>query len=562
MGKHNGKARRKGLAVGKTLVNAAKKEGKNGGPASLLHTTDTTPAGNNMQSVIESNDLVEMMSMADLADREFAADKTTAVVVSSGTVAHIDTERAEKDRTAAEARHHLRIPRRPHWDTSTTPEQLDAAERALFLEWRRELAAIEQDELLTLTPFEKNLEVWRQLWRVLERSDIVVQVLDARDPLTYRSTDLEKYCRELNAAKSSLMLLNKADLLPENVRTAWADYFEEQGVDYLFWSARRATEAQQLEKEGLEPPIEYISDSRVRVLTGEELLDIFEQRAAVAVENAVRRGLPRTSRGDRYMIGLTGYPNVGKSSTINALFGSKKTAVAPTPGKTKHFQTLNMSDTLCLCDCPGLVMPRFARSKAEMVAAGVIPIDRLTDVKGPVGTVTKRVTRKQLENLYGVQFPKTTAADHVTAIELIAALAFSRGWLTASGAPDETKTGRKILKDYVDGKVLAWVPPPGSSDPRLFNGHEESVKKAKNGGGGVNGLRGNSSDEDGETSHEEEEEEELELDPADLELLADIEAEMGEGGQTGTKPTRPAYKFHGKKGSTKARGIVSVGGYL
>ena len=55
----------------------------------------------------------------------------------------------------------------------------------------------------------------------------------------------------------------------------------------------------------------------------------------------------------RFMVGLVGYPNVGKSSTINALFGSKKTAVAATPGKTKHFQTLNVAPTLCLCDCPG-----------------------------------------------------------------------------------------------------------------------------------------------------------------------------------------------------------------
>ena len=55
----------------------------------------------------------------------------------------------------------------------------------------------------------------------------------------------------------------------------------------------------------------------------------------------------------RLVVGLVGYPNVGKSSTINALFGSKKTAVAPTPGKTKHFQTLNVSASMCLCDCPG-----------------------------------------------------------------------------------------------------------------------------------------------------------------------------------------------------------------
>ena len=75
----------------------------------------------------------------------------------------------------------------------------------------------------------------------------------------------------------------------------------------------------------------------------------------------------------RLMVGLTGYPNVGKSSTINALFGSKKTAVAATPGKTKHFQTLNITERMTLCDCPGLVLPKFAASKAEMVAAGETP---------------------------------------------------------------------------------------------------------------------------------------------------------------------------------------------
>ena len=77
-------------------------------------------------------------------------------------------------------------------------------------------------------------------------------------------------------------------------------------------------------------------------------------------------------QSDRLTVGLTGYPNVGKSSTINALFGSKKTAVAPTPGKTKHFQTLNITDKMTLCDCPGLVLPRYAQSKSEMVAAGVL----------------------------------------------------------------------------------------------------------------------------------------------------------------------------------------------
>lgn len=59
-------------------------------------------------------------------------------------------------------------------------------------------------------------------------------------------------------------------------------------------------------------------------------------------------------------IGLTGYPNVGKSSVINAVLGKKKVGVASMPGKTKHFQTLKLTDVVTLCDCPGLVFPKIS----------------------------------------------------------------------------------------------------------------------------------------------------------------------------------------------------------
>jgi large subunit GTPase 1 len=86
---------------------------------------------------------------------------------------------------------------------------------------------------------------------------------------------------------------------------------------------------------------------------------------------------------DRLMVGMVGYPNVGKSSVINVLCGRKRVGVAAMPGKTKHFQTLNLegagSWSLCLCDCPGLVFPSFANSKAEMMCCGVLPIDTMKD---------------------------------------------------------------------------------------------------------------------------------------------------------------------------------------
>ena len=79
--------------------------------------------------------------------------------------------------------------------------------------------------------------------------------------------------------------------------------------------------------------------------------------------------------GERLVVGTVGYPNVGKSSVINVLAGHKKVGVASLPGKTKHFQTLNLGKEICLCDCPGLVFPSFANSKAEMMCCGVLPID-------------------------------------------------------------------------------------------------------------------------------------------------------------------------------------------
>jgi large subunit GTPase 1 len=67
---------------------------------------------------------------------------------------------------------------------------------------------------------------------------------------------------------------------------------------------------------------------------------------------------------EKIEIGMVGYPNVGKSSVINAVFGKKKVAVASMPGKTKHFQTLPLTDAVTLCDCPGLVFPRISSSEA------------------------------------------------------------------------------------------------------------------------------------------------------------------------------------------------------
>ena len=104
----------------------------------------------------------------------------------------------------------------------------------------------------------------------------------------------------------------------------------------------------------------------------------------------------------KLVVGLVGYPNVGKSSTINALIGEKKVSVSSTPGKTKHFQTIHLSPTLVLCDLPGLVFPQFATTKADLVCDGVLPIDQMREHTGPTTLVVKRIPKDVLEATYGL----------------------------------------------------------------------------------------------------------------------------------------------------------------
>ena len=74
--------------------------------------------------------------------------------------------------------------------------------------FRRGLAKMEEEDGMILTPYERNLEFWRQLWRCVERSDVLVQILDARDPEFYRCKDLERYIEQF-PDKRHVLLLNK-----------------------------------------------------------------------------------------------------------------------------------------------------------------------------------------------------------------------------------------------------------------------------------------------------------------------------------------------------------------
>ena len=160
-------------------------------------------------------------------------------------------------------------------------------------------------------------------------------------------------------------------------------------------------------------------DPRTRVLSVLELEELFIKSAPDLSSFTDETGKPPK----KLTVGLVGYPNVGKSSTINSLLGEKKVSVSSTPGKTKHFQTIHLSSSIVLCDCPGLVFPQFATTAAELVCDGVLPIDQLREYTGPVSLVVKRIPKAVFEGLYGLSFRERDAEEsdngHVTAEDLL-----------------------------------------------------------------------------------------------------------------------------------------------
>ncbi|XP_014588312.3 large subunit GTPase 1 homolog [Equus caballus] len=543
---------------------------------SWLHTSELNDGYDwgrlNLQSVTEQSSLDDFLATAELAGTEFVAEKLNIKFVHpearTGLLSFEESQRIKK--LHEKNKQFLCIPRRPKWNKNTSPEELKQAEKDNFLEWRRQLVWLEEEQKLILTPFERNLDFWRQLWRVIERSDIVVQIVDARNPLLFRCEDLERYVKEIDGEKENVILINKADLLTAEQRSAWATHFETQDVKVIFWSAlaeavqltgdskeqvngdaeeANATELENSSCDEAETPhddTEHLlggnSLSLSEVATSDEDDSEYEDcqeeededwqtcseedsnpgeeaggqdcRESCTVDSEAQgRKTPekrqihnfshlvskqelleifkhlhtgKKVKDGQLTVGLVGYPNVGKSSTINTIMGNKKVSVSATPGHTKHFQTLYVEPGLCLCDCPGLVMPSFVSTKAEMTCSGILPIDQMRDHVPPVSLVCQNIPRYVLEATYGINIIKPREDEDPcrppTSEELLTAYGYMRGFMTAHGQPDQPRSARYILKDYVNGKLLYCHPPPGRDPVTFQHQHQRFLENRMNGG--------------------------------------------------------------------------------
>ncbi len=252
--------------------------------------------------------------------------------------------------------------------------------------------------------------------------DLVIELLDARAPLSSRNPDID----ELGRGKARLVLLNKADLADEAANRVWEDYFRERGLVTVRADARRRADMR---------PIQTAVQTACR-----------EKK-----ERDLRRGIK--NRPVRAMV--VGIPNVGKSTFINSYAGRACARTGNKPGVTRGNQWIRLGKDVELLDTPGILWPKFEDEQVGMRLAMLGSVkDEVLGLEG--------LSLKLLEFLRG-RYPETLRERYQlsgTAMEgepvsLLMEIARIRNCLLKGSKPDGEKAARLVIDDFRSGRLGA-----------------------------------------------------------------------------------------------------------
>lgn len=247
--------------------------------------------------------------------------------------------------------------------------------------------------------------------------DIVIEVLDARIPVSSRNPDIDT----LGKNKSRLILLNKSDLADEKANQAWKEWFEKRGC--------------------------FVVEVNSRTGAGiREINHVVKEACREKIERDRKRGI--LNRPVRAMV--VGIPNVGKSTFINSYAKKACTKTGNKPGVTKGKQWIKLSREIELLDTPGILWPKFEDQSVglKLALTGSINDDILNieELAMEFIKIMKKDYPGVIEERYGIE----TSEDIVYNIEEIAKV---RGCLLKGGSYDTKKASRQIIDDFRNGKL-------------------------------------------------------------------------------------------------------------
>lgn len=300
------------------------------------------------------------------------------------------------------------------------------------VDWRHE----KKDDLFLKG---QSRRIWGELWKVVDCSDVVLHVIDARNVPGTRCTMIERHIRDNAPHKHLVFVLNKIDLVPNWVAKRWMGELAKDRPTIAFHA------------------------SMTHAFGKGALISLLRQFGKLHEDKK------------QISVGVLGYPNVGKSSVINTLISKKSCKVAPVPGETKIWQYITLFKRISLIDCPGVVVDSAGDTETDSVLKGVVRAERLECPEDFVLAVTEKVKREHIAGQYKLTKEESKWESTTQLLETIATKA---GRLRKGGDPCLRSAAITILNDFQRGRLPHFVKPPELKDDSETTQNDLGTTKA------------------------------------------------------------------------------------
>ncbi|MCI4390016.1 hypothetical protein PGIGA_G00117820 [Pangasianodon gigas] len=318
-----------------------------------------------------------------------------------------------------------------------------------------------------------------ELNKVIEASDVILEVLDARDPMGCRCTQLEEAVLKHKGKKRLLFILNKIDLVPKDNLEKWVQYLQAQCPTFVFKSSAHLQDRTVLEKKQRAANGTADQNRPGAAFGCDSLMQILNQLA--------------NNQGSETMlkVGVVGFPNVGKSSIINTLKGIRACNAGVQRGLTKCMQEVHISKKVKMIDSPAIVAA--PSNSVEKLALRSLQLDdKEQNPLEAVKSVLKQCNQQHIMLQYNVP-------DYRNSLEFLTFFAKKRGLLQKGALPNTEQAATVFLNDWTGAKLSFYskVPereglPPhlteamvtemqtGVDLDRMKMGNEQIIKRVRN----------------------------------------------------------------------------------
>ena len=259
----------------------------------------------------------------------------------------------------------------------------------------------------------------RQMEADLKHVDIVVELVDARIPISSRNPDIDAICGD----KPRIIMLNRADQADPQRTKAWVNYFTQRGIQAAAVDSRSGT--------GVNGMVAL---------------------AGNALKDQIARWKEKGQVGRPVRAMVVGVPNVGKSTFINKLARRKSAKAGDRPGVTRGKQWVSVDKGLELLDTPGILWPKFEDETTGLHLAftGAVK-DEVTDMEG-LACALLELLRDRYPQTVAERY-KLTGLDEQQGWELLEQGARKRGMLISGGEADTERMAKVLLDEFRGGRL-------------------------------------------------------------------------------------------------------------